>query len=137
MVSAAALAAHCSMEIKDLPAGGIGPLDRTSGGPLFRIEPKTVRVCIYRGPTNDVEVGRFVRGFALGAAQTRRLLAAMTGPAPRGSCPEERTFAVVHAQPALWAEVELGGCFRVGRTYPGYGLGGSDPSVVRAILGGR
>jgi len=61
----------------------------------------------------------------------------MTGAAPRGSCPNERTFAVIHTKPELWAEVELGGCFRVGRTYPDYGMGGADPAVVRSILGGR
>jgi hypothetical protein len=135
MVSAAALAAHCAMGIKDLPAGGIGPLDRTSGGPLFRSTPKTVRICIYR--TRDFEVGNFVRGFALGAAPTHRLLGAMTRAAPSGSCPSARTFAVIHANPELWAEVELGGCWRVGRAYPDYGLGGADASVVSTILARR
>jgi hypothetical protein len=135
MVSAAALRAHCAMGIKDLPAGGIGPLGPTTGGPLFATAPRTVRVCIYRTPTNDFEVGNFVRGFSLDAAQTQRLLGAMTGAAPSGSCPNERTFAVLSATPELWAEVELGGCWRVGRTRPDYGLGGSDPAVVRAILG--
>lgn len=135
MVSAAALAAHCAMGIKDLPGGGIGPLSRTSGGPLFRSTPQTARVCIY--PTRDFESGYFARGFALGAAPTHRLLGAMTGAAPRGSCPNESTFAVVSSSAERWAEVELGGCWRVGRTYPAYGLGGSDPAVVRAILGSR
>jgi hypothetical protein len=135
MVSAAALAAHCAMGIKDLPGGGIGPLSPTSGGPLFRSTPRTARVCIYR--TRDFESGYFARGFALGAAPTHRLLGAMTEPAPRGSCPNESTFAVVSSSAERWAEVELGGCWRVGRTYPAYGLGGSDPAVVRAILGTR
>ena len=133
MVSAAALAAHCAMSIKDLPAGGIGPLDSTAGGPLFKSAPQTVRVCIYR--TKDFEVGNFVRGFSLDATRTDQLLEAMTGAAPSGSCPREQTFAVIAARPELWAEVELGGCWRVGRTYPDYGMGGSDPAVVRAILG--
>lgn len=137
MVSAAALEAHCAMGIKDLPAGGIGPLDRTSGGPLFKASPKTVRACIYRTPANDFEVGNFVRGFSLDAAQTARLLGAMTGAAPSGTCSDERTFAVIQARPERWAQVELGSCFRVGRTYPDYGIGGADPSVVRAILGSR
>lgn len=137
MISAAALKAHCAMGIKDLPAGGIGPLNRTSGGPLFKTAPKTVQACIYRTPPNDFEVGDFVRGFSLDAVQTDRLLGAMTRTAPSGSCSAVRTFAVIHANPELWAEVELGGCFRVGRTYPDYGLGGADPSVVRALLGSR
>lgn len=135
MVSAAALAAHCAMGIKDLPAGGIGPLRETAGGTLFKSLPTTLRVCVYRTPANDFEVGSFVRGFSLDASRTAKLLRAMTGAAPSGSCPNDRTFAVVSAKPELWAEVELGGCFRVGRTYPDYGLGGADPAVVRAILG--
>lgn len=137
MISAPALAAHCAMGIKDLPGGGIGPLNPTSGGPVFKSSPKTLRVCVYRTPPNDFEVGNFVRGYSLDAPQTARLLSALTGAAPSGSCPNERTFAVIGAKPELWAEVELGGCFRVGRTYPGYGLGGADPSVVNAILGSR
>ena len=137
LVSAAALAAHCAMEIKDLTADAIGPLDPTSGGRLFASTPKTMHVCIYRTPPNDFEVGRFVRGFALNAAQTSRLLGALTGAAPTGSCPAERTFAVVSAKPERWAEVELGGCWRVGGTYPDYGLGSADASVVSAILGAR
>jgi hypothetical protein len=137
MVSAAALKAHCAMGIKDLPAGGIGPLNRTSGGRVFKAPPRTVQACIYRTSANDFEVGNFVRGFSLDAAQTRRLLGAMTRAAPSGSCSAERTFAVIHAGAELWAEVELGGCFRVGRTYPDYALGGADPAVVRAVLGSR
>jgi len=136
-VSAKALAAHCSMGIKDLPAGGIGELSATSGGPLFQPAPKTVRVCIYRTPANDFEVGNFVRGFRLNASQTQRLLGAMTGGVPSGSCPNVRTFAWVGAPRERWAEVELGGCWRVGRTRPNYGLGSADPAVVSAILAGR
>jgi hypothetical protein len=137
MISAAALAAHCAMSIKNLPGGGIGPLRPTAGGPLFKSLPKTLRVCIYRTPPNDFEVGNFVRGFGLDPAQTRRLLGAMTGGAPSRSCPNAQRFAVVAAKPELWAEVELGGCWRVGRTYPDYGLGGSDPAVIAPILGRR
>jgi hypothetical protein len=133
MVSAAALAAHCAMSIKDLPGGGIGSLRLTPGRPLFRSMPKAVDVCVYR--TDDLQVGHFVRGFRLDAAQTHRLLGSMTGAAPSGTCPDERTFAVLSAKPELWAEVELGGCFRVGRTSPDYGLGGADPPAVTAILG--
>jgi hypothetical protein len=134
LVSPAALAAHCAMEIKDLPGGGIGRLDPSRGGPVFRSPPKTLKVCIYR--THDFQVGDFVRGFRLDAAKTRELLRALTGAAPRGSCPAERTFAVVGAR-QFWAEVELGGCWRVGRTYPDYAIGSADPSVAAPLLGVR
>lgn len=135
MVSAAALAAHCAMSIKDLPAGGIGPLSPTSGGPVLRTTPRTMRVCIYR-TEDDFQIGRFMRGFRLDAPQTRRLLAAVAGTAPSGSCPNQMRFATFGAD-ETWAEVELGGCWRVGRSYPQYGLGGADPAVVRAVLGVR
>lgn len=136
MVSAAALAAHCAMEIKDLPAGGIGPLPPESGGPLFPSPPDTVRACIYR--TEDFEAGRFVRGLRLDPAQTRRLLRAVTRAAPQEVCANQRRFAVITAKHGegngVW--VELGGCFRVARSYRGYTLGSADGSVIRSILGG-
>lgn len=135
MVSAAALAASCSMGLKDLPAGGIGPLGATPGGPIFRTTPRTVRVCIYR--TGDAfQVGRFVRGFRLDVAQTRRLLGAATGAGPDTNCPDQPLFAAFGAG-EQWAEVELGGCWRVGRTYPDYAIGSANPAVVRAILSAR
>jgi len=135
MVSAEALAAHCSMQLKDLPAGAIGPLNPTRGGAVLRTTPTTVRVCIYR-TGEDFQVGDFVRGIRLDAAQTRRLLRAVTGAAPQGSCPDQRLFAAFGADES-WAEVELGGCWRVGREYPDYGLGSADAAEVRAILSAR
>jgi hypothetical protein len=135
LVSAAALAAGCAMDIKDEPAGGAGPLVPTSGGPLFATAPKTVRVCIYQAE-NDFEVGRFVRGFKLDAAQTQKLLDALTGAGPSGSCLNQRRFAVIVANPELSAQVELGGCWRVARPNLS-GLGTADASVVSATLGVR
>ena len=130
LVSAAALAAGCAMEIKNEAAGAAGRLGPRPGGPVFAVAPRTVHVCIYR--TGDAfQVGRFVRGFRLDASRTRRLLGALTGAAPTGSCPEQRLFATVAASVA--AEVELGGCRRV--SLPGLGgLGSADPAAVRAIL---
>jgi hypothetical protein len=135
LVSAAALAAHCAMAVKDEPAGAIGPLPPSSGGPLFATTPTTVGVCIYRTPPGDFEAGTFVRGFRLDAARTRRLLPALIGRAPHGSCTNQRLFAVVYPRNEDGIEVELGGCFRVARSYRGYALGSADGSVVRAILG--
>jgi hypothetical protein len=136
-VSAAALASHCAMSVKDVPAGAIGPLERSPGGSLFVREPKTAGICIFR--TEDFEVGHFVRGFALDHAKTRRLVEALTGPAPRGACANQPLFAVVAArndptEEGVW--VELGGCFRVAGFRGGYTAGGSaNPAVVRSILG--
>jgi len=137
LVYAAALAAHCAMAVKDEPAGAIGPLAPTPGGPLFRRTPTTVDVCIYRTPPDDFEVGNFVRGFALDAAQTRRLLSALTGRAPRGSCTNQRLFAVVGPRNEDGVGVELGGCFRVARSFRNYTLGSANPAVVSAVLGVR
>lgn len=130
MVSAAALAAHCAMAVKNEAAGAAGQLGPSSGGPLFAVAPKTVNVCIYR-TGNAFQVGRFVRGFRLDPSRTRRLLGALTGGTPRGSCPDQRLFATVAANVA--AEVELGGCRRVSRPNLG-GLGSAEGAVVRAIL---
>jgi hypothetical protein len=131
-ISAAALASACAMGIKDEPAGGAGELQPTPGGPVFATAPATVRVCIYR--TEDFESGSFVRGFRLGASQTQRLLGAMTyAGRPSGSCPDARSFAVIVANAALSAQVELGGCWRVARPNLS-GLGTADAAVVRAVL---
>lgn len=135
LVSAPALAARCDMKWKNETAGQAGPLRQTSGGAVFAEAPKTVRVCAYRMPPGSTEVGNFVRGFSLDSAKTRRLLAGLTGAGPRGSCSEQRTFAVIIANPGLESNVELGGCFRVVRPYPNHGLGSANPAVVRAILG--
>jgi hypothetical protein len=135
LVSAPALASNCPMRWKNAMAGTGWPHDR-QGGRLFAVAPKTVHVCVFRTQRHAFTVGSFVRGFALDASKTRRLLAALTRPAPSGSCPHERTYAVVIVTPGSAASVELGGCFRVGRPYP-FRTGGADPAVVRAILGAR
>jgi hypothetical protein len=133
-VSAAALASHCAMAVKDVVAGAIGPLLPTSRGPLFQSNPRTLGVCVYR--TEDFEVGTFVRGFALDPARTRRLVAALRGSAPSGTCANQSLFATVGAKDADAVWVELGGCYRVARSYRGYTLGSANASVVRAMLGG-
>lgn len=135
-VSAAALASHCAMEVKDVPAGAIGPLQPSAGGSLFARAPKTSTVCVFR--TEDFEVGRFVRGFALDRARTQRLVEALTGAAPHGTCPNQPLFAVVAArndptEEGVW--VELGGCFRTAGFDGSYVLGSAHASVVRAMLG--
>jgi hypothetical protein len=135
LVSAAALAAKCSMRVGNIVAWAGPPHDAEAGGPLFDRTPKTVRVCVYRTPPNSFAVGQFLRGFRLGAARTRRLLGALSGPGPKRGCPKQRTFALVSGGPGNGAVVELGGCYRVER--PDRLAGTAKPAVVRAILGGR
>jgi hypothetical protein len=134
-VSAAALIAQCPMAVKDVPAGAIGPLERSPGGSLLRSTPKIAGVCVFR--TADFESGRFVRGFTLDHAKTSRLVKALAGPAPSGTCVNQPQFAVVAArnenEEGVW--VELGGCFRVAGFHGGYVLGSANAAVVRAILG--
>jgi len=134
MTSAAALAAHCAMEIKDVPAGAVGPLQPSPGGSLIPHTPQTVNVCVFR--TEDFEVGRFVRGFSLDRTKTRRLLGGLTGAAPSGDCANQPLFATVAAKDEEGAWVELGGCFRVAGFTGSYVVGSANPSVVRSILGG-
>ena len=136
-VSAAALASHCAMGVKDVPAGAIGPLEPSPGGSLFAHTPRTASVCIFR--TEDFEVGRFVRGFALDRATTRNLVEALARPAPNGVCANQPLFAVVGArndptEEGVW--VELGGCFRVAGFDGSYVLGSANGPVIRSILGG-
>jgi hypothetical protein len=61
----------------------------------------------------------------------------MTGRAPRGSCASQRLFATVGPRNEDGLQVELGGCFRVARSYRSYTLGSADASVVSRILGVR
>lgn len=135
LVSAAALAANCSMRVGNTVAYAGPPHDTRPGRPFFDRTPRTVGVCIYRTPTDNFAVGRFVRGFHLSAARTRRLLKAINGPGPKRGCPKQRNFAALGAGPGTAAEVELGGCYRVER--PDRTAGTAKPAAVRAILGVR
>jgi hypothetical protein len=134
LITAPAVAAGCPMRWGNSVAWA-GPPRDSSGGPLFTVAPKRVRVCVFRTPPDRFAVGRFVRGFRrLDAARTGRLLRALTGPGPRRGCPKQRTFAVVIAHPGSVASVELGGCWRVDRADRLAGT--AKPAVVEAILGG-
>jgi hypothetical protein len=104
--SAAALASHCAMSVKDVPAGAIGPLQPSSGGSLFAHPPRTVDVCVFR---------------TSGACANQRLFAVVGA---RNDPTEE----------GVWGE--LGGCFRVAGFRGSYVLGSANASVVHAILGG-
>jgi outer membrane murein-binding lipoprotein Lpp len=133
-ISAPALAASCPMKWGNSVAWAGPPRDST-GGPLFPVAPKTVRICVFRTPPSRFAVGHFVRGFRLDASRTRRLLRALTGSGPRRGCAKQRTFAVVIRSPGSVASVELGGCWRVDR---GDHLAGTaKPAMVRAILRAR
>jgi hypothetical protein len=135
LVTAAAVAANCPMRIGNTLAWAGPPHDARQGAPLFDRTPRTVRVCIYRTPADNFAVGRFVRGFRLGAARTRRLLGALNGPGPTRGCPKQRNFAAVGGGQRTGAVVELGGCYRVER--PDRTASTAKPAVARAILGKR
>lgn len=134
LISAAAVAANCPMRWGNTVAWAGPPRDARAGTPFFDRTPKRVRICVYRTPHDNFAVGDFVRGFRLGAAKTRRLLQALTGPGPRRGCPKQRNFAEVIAGPGSGASVELGGCYRVER--PDRTAGTAKPAVVSGILGG-
>jgi hypothetical protein len=136
LISAPAVAANCPMKVGNTVAYAGPPHNMRAGTPLFDHTPRAVRVCIYRTPADDFAVGRFVRGFHLSAARTRRLLDAINGRGPKRGCPKQRNFAALGVDPRFpEAEVELGGCYRVER--PDRTAGTAKPATVRAILGVR
>ena len=132
LLSAAAVAANCPLKWGNVVAEGEPRL--RPGSPLFAHAPRIVHVCIYRTPADHIAVGDFVRGKHLDAAQTRRLLAALTRSPTSRRCAKRRTFAIVYAQPNEVAGVELGGCWRVVPGYRGRRPDTADAPVVRAIL---
>lgn len=138
LVTPRAEAARCSMEWKNENwlAGRFGT-HQSAGGPVFRHPPAVLHVCVYRVTGGDLEAGRFQRGFTLPAAGTARLLTALQGAGHTGGCPAQRRFAVVSTPAGEWANVELGGCWRVQRSYPTTGTGTADAAVARALLLGR
>lgn len=137
LISAPAVAADCPMKVGNTVAYAGPPHNTRAGTPLFIDHtPKTVGVCIYRTSADNLAVGRFVRGFHLSAARTRRLFKMINGPGPKRGCPKQRNFAALRVGPRIpEAEVELGGCYRVER--PDRTAGTANPAVVRAILGMR
>jgi hypothetical protein len=135
VVTPQAQAANCAQDFKDMSyIEAVAGHATSSGGPVLASPPATVQVCVYRATEQDLEVGTFRRSVSLSADDTRRLLAALAGPGPTGSCPVERDFAVIDSRGGNWATVELGGCFRVAGSDSG--LGTADPAVVTALLGG-
>jgi hypothetical protein len=135
VITAAAVAANCPMRWGNTVAWAGPPRDSTTGGPLFTVAPRTVRVCVFRTPPNNFATGNFVRGFRLDASHTGRLLRALTGAGPRRGCAKQRTFAVLIRSPGSIASVELGGCWRVER--PDRLAGTANPAVAKTILGRR
>jgi hypothetical protein len=137
LISAPAVAANCPMKVGNTVAYAGPPHNTRAGTPLFVDHiPRTVGICIYRTTADNLAVGRFVRGFHLSAARTRRLFKVINGPGPKRGCPKQRNFAALRVGPRIpEAEVELGGCSRVER--PDRTAGTANPAVVRAILAVR
>jgi len=131
-----AVAAGCDMKAKNLLEvyADLGA-QRSGSGPVAPSLRRPAHVCVFRVTGADREVGSFVRGFALRPDATRRLLGALTGPAPRGECPPVHEFAFITVDHGPYVQVELGGCWRVERSYPREGVGTADPAVAAAVLG--
>jgi len=135
VVTPRALAARCDMQWKNenwIATEMSGR--RSDGGPVFSQVPSSVHVCIYRVTGRDLEVGSFRRAKDLGATAARTLARALERPGPMGACPTQREFAVVHTPQGGWANVELGGCWRVARSYPMFATGRADPTTVGQLL---
>jgi len=131
-----AQAAGCSQDFKNMAYLEAAAGEASSPGGLVVGSPSaTVQVCVYRATGKDLDVGSFRRSVSLSADDTRRLLAALAGPGPTGSCPAQRDFAVIDTDGGNWTTVELGGCFRVAGSGPGLGTG--DPAVVTTLLDGH
>lgn len=135
VVTPQAQASGCPQQFKNMTfvSSQMGAA-QSSGGPLYMARPTTVRVCEYTVTGRDFGVGTFADGFVLSAADTSRLLDALTRPGTSGSCAPQRKFAAVLTN-GQWATVELGGCWRVARSYPSSQMGSADAAGVNAVLG--
>jgi hypothetical protein len=139
VVTPGAQAAQCQQEFKNMTAvlGSASGTVASSGGPIFDPQVSAVRVCLYQATGSGLDGGTFERGVDLSAADTRKLLAALTGPGRGTDCPAQRQFAAITAADGEWATVELGGCWRVARSSSHPGIGSANASVVSALLGLR
>ena len=81
-----------------------------------------------------MEVGDFSRVLDVTGADARALSVALEGPGPYATCPTQREFAVVATADGGWANVELGGCWRVARNYPSFATGSADRARVERLL---
>lgn len=136
IVSAQAEAAGCPQQYKNMTfVDSQMGTHASSGGPLSPRTPTPVHVCLYQVTGSDFEVGTFQRGFVLSGAEMNRLLVALSGAGVGGNCTAQRRFAAVLGNG--WATVELGGCWRVARSYPNSALGSANGSAVGAVLSGH
>jgi hypothetical protein len=134
LVTPQAQASGCPQQFKNMTFDYSTGARASAGGPLFMRTPKSVHVCLYRVTGSDLEVGTFQRGFVPSAADTGKLLHALAGPGLGGSCSAQRKFAAVLSDSGGWATVELGGCWRVARSYPSGELGSADAAAVSGVL---
>lgn len=137
-VTPQAQAAHCEMQWKNenrITDEMGGPQTDGGGGPVFMHPATTLHICIYRDSGIDPEVGDFERVRDVSGADAVALAKALEGPPPTGTCHSQPEFAVVGAGPGSWANVELGGCWRVARNYPRFGTGTADRAAVSRLLG--
>lgn len=108
---------------------------RSSGGPVFTFHPHApLHACLFHTSAAAIDMGKFVGGRTLNAAQSDRMRAALSLGAPSGSCPAQRDFAVIATSPGDSVNVELGGCWRVHRDAGPGTVGGADATAIRDLL---
>jgi hypothetical protein len=124
--SAPALASQCDMMWKNenamLPDSRPGARELAAG---------RLRVCWYAMHTDPMG-GDFVHGATLGGADAARLRAALAHSGSTAECLPQSRYAVVFDRHGGYADVELGGCYRV---HTSDGTGRADRAVVAALLG--
>ena len=127
-----AQAAGCSTRWKnEVAINSQAGVHVSSGGDLFGQPPKVAHVCLYRDTGADPDAGDFESGFALTEADSAELAKALAGPGRATGCLPQQEFAVINFA-GVFANVELGGCWRVQR--PTGGIGAADALVVKKLL---
>jgi hypothetical protein len=133
----AELAAGCADRIKNVVGLDVRfGIDPSPGGPVFTYHPHaSLTACIYHVSAHDAEVGDFVRGVHLTAAESAQLRQALTGPGPTSqTCPTQDTFAAISTRGGDTVYLELGGCWRLERDEAHVTVGTANPATVSRLL---
>jgi hypothetical protein len=107
------------------------------GGPVLTYpDNKTLYVCIYQSPADDLTIGNYLRGLVLNGGAAAQLRVALDGAGNTGTCTPQRQFAVISTPSGAEVNVELGGCWRVQRDDSAHeSTGTAQPKTIRTLLG--